>query len=189
MNKQELRKLYREKRLALTDKELLIAQDLLLIQFQKMPLPPLSLIHSYLPLYDKKEPDPVPMLDWLRFSNPGMHVCFSKINQVDFSMEHFIQDDETVFEINTYGIPEPIGGEQVSEEEIELALIPLLAFDAQGNRVGYGKGYYDRFIEKCSPDMIKVGISYFPAADPIDDLGIFDKKLDFCITPDQIYAF
>lgn len=189
MNKYELRKLYKSKRLSLSDKEVLISQDLLLIQFQKLPLPPLSLIHSYLPLYDKNEPDPVPMLDWLRFSNPGLHVCYSTIDQADCSMQHFIQDDDTFFQINAYGIPEPIGGEQVSEKEIDLALIPLLTFDLQGNRVGYGKGYYDRFIEKCRPDMIKIGISYFPATDQIDDLGIFDKKLDFCITPHQIYAF
>ncbi len=189
MNKKDIRKIYRSKRLSLSDKELLINQDLILIQFQKLSLPPLSLVHSFLPLYDMKEPDPIPMVDWLRFANPGMQVCFSKINEIDFSMQLLIQNDETQFQVNQYGIPEPIGGEKVFEEDVDLAIIPLLAFDVEGHRVGYGKGYYDRFIFKCRPDMIKVGISYFQAIDKIDDLGIFDKKLDFCITPQQIYAF
>jgi 5-formyltetrahydrofolate cyclo-ligase len=189
MNKKDLRNIYRTKRLSLSDKELLVNQDLILIQFQKLSLPPLSLVHSFLPLYDTKEPDPIPMLDWLRFVNPGMQVCFSKINESDFSMQILIQDDETLYSVNKYGIPEPIDGEKVTEQDIDMAIIPLLAFDKDGHRVGYGKGYYDRFIEKCSPDMIKVGISYFQPVDKIDDLGIFDKKLDFCITPEQIYAF
>ena len=189
MKKQEARKLFIEKRLLLTEKEVEIKQDLLLIQFQRLPIPFVHLVHSYLPRHEKKEPDPMQMIDWLRFQNPDMHVAFPKIDPTDFSMQHFLQDDNTMYGLNIYGIPEPEEGEQISETEIDLAIIPLLAFDLDGNRVGYGKGYYDRFLEKCRIDMIKIGISYFPPVDNVEDMGMFDKKLDFCITPDRIYAF
>jgi 5-formyltetrahydrofolate cyclo-ligase len=70
-----------------------------------------------------------------------------------------------------------------------MVLIPLLAFDQTGQRVGYGKGYYDRFLANCRPDCIKTGLSFFPAEDKITDTNTFDIAMDFCITPDKIYEF
>ena len=125
----------------------------------------------------------------MRFTTPGLKVTYSAINPSDYSMKHFLQYDEMTFEINKYGIPEPIDGTQIAENEIDIAFIPLLAFDLQGNRVGYGMGYYDRFLSKCRQDLIKIGLSFFPPAESIDDVDFFDKKLDFCITPECVYAF
>ena len=104
-------------------------------------------------------------------------------------MLHFLQDDEMFFEKNQYGIPEPTGGVAVRERDIDIVFIPLLAFDKSGNRVGYGKGYYDRFLSKCRKDVLKIGLSFFPPVDSIEDVDFFDKKLDFCITPERVYAF
>lgn len=189
MLKSAARKLYLEKRKSLSSKEMNTCQDLLLIRFQELDLPYFELIHTYLPLYNHHEPDPVPLVDWLRFRDPGMKVASSKVNAADFTMSHFIHDEETVFELNKYGIPEPKGGVQVSPDQIDAIFIPLLAFDGIGNRVGYGKGYYDRFLSLCRNDALKIGISFFPPADEITDIDFFDKKLDLCITPEQVYAF
>ena len=88
-----------------------------------------------------------------------MQVTYAKIDPNNFSMLHFLQDDEMYFEKNQYGIPEPIGGVTVDEKDIDIVFIPLLAFDELGNRVGYGKGYYDRFLSKCRKDVLKIGLS------------------------------
>jgi 5-formyltetrahydrofolate cyclo-ligase len=189
MKKQEIRKLYHEKRLALSQKEISVFDDLLMIQFQRLPISFVSVIHSYIPAFEKKEPDPLPIIEWLKFKNPEAIVVFPKINAVDFSMNHYVHTDNTLFESNQYGIPEPITGDLVEANQIDLAIIPMLAFDQTGNRVGYGKGYYDRFIAQSSNNMIKIGLSYFPPLSNIEDLGLFDKKLDFCVTPDRFYAF
>ena len=93
------------------------------------------------------------------------------------------------FDMNQYGIPEPVGGKEIMPEELDLVFVPLLGFDLQGNRVGYGKGYYDRFLSKCKDDVIKVGLSFLSPIDCIEDVDFFDKKLDFCITPERVYAF
>jgi 5-formyltetrahydrofolate cyclo-ligase len=78
---------------------------------------------------------------------------------------------------------------EIAVEQIDAILIPLVAFDKEGNRVGYGKGFYDRFLAACRPEALKIGISFFPPVDKIEDLHFFDKKLDLCITPDLVYAF
>ena len=70
-----------------------------------------------------------------------------------------------------------------------MVLVPLLNFDEEGNRVGYGKGYYDRFLAHCRPDCIKVGFSYFEPLDSIDDVHEYDIKLDYGITPGGIFVF
>lgn len=189
MKKSEARKIFSAQRTALTSRDVNIKQDLLLISFQQLVFPDFTLVHTYLPLYDRNEPDPIPLLDFMHFRHPGMQVTYAKIDPSDFSMMHFLQDDEMFFEKNHYGIPEPTGGVLVKETDIDIVFIPLLAFDQLGNRVGYGKGYYDRFLSKCRKDALKIGLSFFPPVDSIEDVDFFDKKLDFCITPERVYAF
>ena len=68
-------------------------------------------------------------------------------------------------------------------------LLPLLAFDSKGNRVGYGKGFYDLFLSKCKPDVVKIGLSFFDTEEIIEDVFLEDIRLDYCITPDTIVKF
>lgn len=189
MTKAEARNIFRQKRAALSQKEVNVLQDLLLISFQQMTLPYAQIVHAYLPMYASNEPDPGPLVDWMRFRDLGLKVAYPKINTQDYSMKHFIQDEKTVFELNQYGIPEPLDGEEVAPSFIDIVFLPLLSFDEKGNRVGYGKGYYDRFIAKCRKNVVSIGLSFFPPVGSIEDIDFFDKKLDFCITPERVYAF
>lgn len=189
MKKAEARILFRQQRSSLTTLQVNVFQDLLLIQFQELALPYFNYVHAYLPIYKNNEPDTDPLLEWLKFSNPGLQIVYPKVSPLDFSMKHYLHEDDMYFDMNQYGIPEPVGGKEIMPEELDLVFVPLLGFDLQGNRVGYGKGYYDRFLSKCKEDVIKVGLSFLSPIDCIEDVDFFDKKLDFCITPERVYAF
>ena len=93
------------------------------------------------------------------------------------------------FANSRWGIPEPIGGRVVEPTEFDVVLIPLLAFDVKGHRVGYGKGFYDRYLAACRADCLKIGISFFDSLAPIEDVEVHDIALDMAICPTQVYDF
>jgi 5-formyltetrahydrofolate cyclo-ligase len=104
-------------------------------------------------------------------------------------MTHYLLTDNTIIKKNNWNIPEPENGLQVNESKLEVIFIPLLAFDVQGNRIGYGKGFYDVFLKKC-PGAIKVGLSFFHAEEELfNDINSKYIALDYCITPNKIYKF
>jgi 5-formyltetrahydrofolate cyclo-ligase len=82
-----------------------------------------------------------------------------------------------------------VDGLEVPISKIDVVFVPLLAFDTKGNRAGYGKGFYDNFLSKCKPEVIKVGLSFFEPEDLIADCDHNDVRLDFCVTPLKIYGF
>ena len=104
-------------------------------------------------------------------------------------MTHFLLTDNTKIKKNEYNIPEPVNGLPVPPEMIDVVFVPLLAYDKQGNRVGYGKGFYDQFLAECKPETIKIGLSFFEAENQIEDVFEADVLLDYCITPTQTYTF
>jgi 5-formyltetrahydrofolate cyclo-ligase len=77
----------------------------------------------------------------------------------------------------------------VPVSKIDVVFVPLLAYDEKGNRVGYGKGFYDAFLSECKPETIKIGLSFFPPELEIKDVTSDDIKLDFCVTTDSVHAF
>ena len=128
-------------------------------------------------------------MEYLKFINPGLRVVIPKTQWDDGTMQHYLYDDNTVLVKNKFDILEPAGGELVLENQVDLVLLPLLAFDEKGYRVGYGKGFYDRFLSHCREDVIKIGLSFFDAEKRIDDTDEFDIPLTYCITPGKIYEF
>ena len=191
MKKEDIRILYKEKRatISLHLKEKM--DDLILIQFQKLSIDIPSLIMTYSPIKKFNEFDPQTITDYCYFKNPGQQLFYPVImaERTPPEIISVIVDDDTVFKINKFGIEEPVDGIDMFPSEIDLVIVPLLGFDKKGNRVGYGMGYYDRFLKICRKDCLKVGFSYFDPLDHIDDINKFDVKLDFGITPDGVYQF
>jgi 5-formyltetrahydrofolate cyclo-ligase len=189
MQKAALRKIYKQKRSLLTAVEKHKLDDLLLIQFQKLGISIPSYIMSYAPFKKYNEFDPTIILDYCYFKNPQQYCLYPVIDTYENKMQAILVEDETVFEQNKWGIAEPIDGVAIPNTEIELVIVPLLCFDTNGNRVGYGKGYYDTFLATCSPNVLKVGFSYFKPVASISDVNAQDIKLDFCITPQENFIF
>lgn len=189
MTKKELRKIFREKRneLSATDRSKL--DDLILIQFQTAELPFLQKLFSYWPIEENNEPNAHLFTDYLDFRNPELLVAYPKTDFIMDEMEAIATDENSDFIKNEYNIYEPEEGNRIDAAELDMVFVPLLAFDKKGYRVGYGKGFYDKFLVNCRKDCMKVGFSYFEPVDEIADKGDFDVPLDLCITPQNVYVF
>lgn len=114
------------------------------------------------------------------------------VSRSDFSscrMVHYLLTDNTKLVVSEYGIPEPVEGIEVPSNKIDVVFVPLLAFDAAGHRVGYGKGFYDRFLSECKPGVIKIGLSFFDAEPETIPFNPTDIALDYCVTPNGVYEF
>ena len=187
MNKKELRKLYREKRSELQPNEKDKLEDLLLIRFQKLNIEIPAIIMTYAPF--ENEYDPELITDYCYFKNPAQQLCYPVVDTFNNTMNAMLVDENTDFSYSKFGVAEPVGGSLILPSEIDMLIVPLLAFDQKGYRVGYGKGYYDMFLKECRKDAIKIGFSFFEAETAIDDINIYDVKLDHCITTLNIYNF
>lgn len=175
--------------MSLSATERLKLDDLLLIQLQRIPLADIQVLMTFWPLESQAEMNTHLYTRYLEHAMPGLQVAFPIVDFASNEMYAVLVNDETDFVENKFGIPEPKNGEEIQPDEIDLVFVPLLAFDNQGYRVGYGKGYYDRFLKKCRQDVMTVGFSYFEAVDKIDDTHQFDVPLNYCITPQKIYEF
>ncbi|MCP4978217.1 MAG: 5-formyltetrahydrofolate cyclo-ligase [Maribacter sp.] len=151
----------------------------------ELPIWDFDYYHLYSPIPDKKEIDTTFLLSILQ--GKDKHVIFPKMEGDE--LIHFLLTDNTIFKTNKWNVPEPVDGISVEPNKIDVVFVPLLAFDRQGNRVGYGKGFYDRFLKQCRSESIKIGLSFFDAEEEITDVFENDIPLDYCITPNKIYKF
>ena len=187
MDKATARKLYREKRLALTEAEKDKMEDLILIQFQAFnPVIP-DHVMTFAPMEEKKEYDPYLVMEYCRFKNPAVQFYFP-LTKGDEMVACAVTDDQA-FVKNEWGILEPLDAQAVPPTIPEMILVPLLAMDKRGHRVGFGKGYYDKFLAICSPDALTVGFTFFEPEECISGIGKHDIALKACITPDAFFTF
>ncbi|UII33510.1 5-formyltetrahydrofolate cyclo-ligase [Fulvivirga ulvae] len=144
-------------------------------------------MHIFLSMTDKYEVDTFTIIRIVRELNPDIKIAICKTLPKG-ELSHYILNDRTRIEKNKWGIPEPVEGEAADIEEIDLVLVPLISFDKLGHRIGYGKGFYDRFLKKV-PHAKKVGLALTPPLDTIEYSDEMDVKLDACVSPFEIYEF
>jgi len=186
-NKKELRLHYKNLRKEfsfdeLEEKSLAVANNLI-----KLPVWDKTYYHVFLPIEEQKEVNTEYVLHLL--SGKDKEIVVSKSDFDTRGMTHFLLTDNTKIKKNEYDIPEPVNGLPVPSATIDVVFVPLLAFDLSGNRVGYGKGFYDKFLAECKPETIKIGLSFFEAENQIEDVFESDVKLDYCVTPEKVYSF
>jgi 5-formyltetrahydrofolate cyclo-ligase len=187
MEKMKLRKKYKELRKNLSkevidEKSFNIANKSL-----ELDIWDYQYYHLFLPIVKQKEVDTSYILNILQ--GKDKHILVSKSDFETNTMKHYLLTDATRFVVNQYGIPEPEDGIEIDAEKIDVVFIPLLAYDVKGNRIGYGKGFYDRFLSECKKEVIKVGLSFF---DPeVEDICINDTDvpLNYGISDTHTYTF
>lgn len=191
MNKALLRKIYQDKRQELSQQEIDRLSEMVCRHFfEEISLQAVRHLHIFLPIARHKELNTWPIIRQLQQQYPAIGIVVSSTNWQERRMEHFLLGESTLLEENKWGIPEPIGAAACPVEHIDLVLLPLLAFDQQGHRLGYGAGFYDRFLAECAPDTRKVGLSLFPPLpEPISDVNPYDIPLDACLTPQGKVVF
>lgn len=189
MNKNKVRNNFLRLRLALSDFEYkAFNENLCAVFFSSIDLSAVSIIHIFLPIASKKEPDTWQIIDRLQKDFNHIRISIPKMTGEN-TLANFFFESRRQIKNNSWGIPEPQFGEITLPEEIDLVMVPLLAFDQKGNRVGYGKGYYDILLKQCRPDCKKIGLSFFDPIDEISDINAYDVKLSQCITPKKLYTF
>ena len=191
MIKSQLRKYYLSKRKAISAEEIVIkSQQITDLFFQNFDLLKVENIHIFLPIIKHNEINTWLIIRRLQQKYPKMAILIPKIIPENFEIENFLFDEKKLI-VNPWGILEPSGEnqEKIEPEKINLVIIPLLIFDKNGNRVGYGKGFYDRFLQQCNPKTLKIGVCLEEPIEMIEDVNEFDIKMDFCITPIKIYKF
>jgi 5-formyltetrahydrofolate cyclo-ligase len=187
MLKKALRTNYKALRNELTEieieeKSLAIANEIL-----KLPIWEKTYFHLFLSITEHKEVNTEFILHLL--AGKDKEIVISKSDFETREMTHFLLTDNTRIKKNEYNIPEPVDGLEVPATKIDVVFVPLLAFDKKGNRVGYGKGFYDKFLSHCKPEAIKIGLSFFEPEELISDVFESDVLLDYCVTPIGVFEF
>ena len=150
-------------------------------------------LHVFLPLLAKHEPDTWPIIRQAWGGESELYLAAPVVQTDGFSLKHYELTPKTPLLLNRWGIPEPAAtpATEVAPAQLDAVLVPLLACDQRGHRVGYGGGFYDRFLAQCRPDAQLIGLSILedePVAEIADVLPT-DVPLHACLTPNRVWNF
>lgn len=182
------RKLYKEKRKGFSEIELQeLSNQICEVAFNfLLEQPRIQAIHIFLPIKAQREVDTIPLLEklWGR----GVKTYTSMVDVSSDDLLTITLEPNSQFVLDKWGIPLPIEFEEVEKPVLDLIFVPLLAYDEKGMRLGFGRGYYDRFFKSLPNNPMKVGLSFF---DPEEILPSeeHDIPLDFCTTPAKVLTF
>ena len=185
MNKSKLRILYKQKRAQLTEVEIEQISLQILEHLKTMKIWENSVFHVFVPIAKNHEINTFHLIDYLFTQQKS--VVVPKVE--GFEMLNCKISPDVNWTTGKFGVPEPLEFEFIDYERIDVVIIPMLICDKKGNRVGYGGGYYDRFLEKLHPDTLKIGLNFFSPISEIEDVEIFDVPLDYCVSGEEILSF
>ena len=178
MDKFEARKKYRSLRDKLSEDDLLDSSVKIANNCLNLDIWEYHNYHVFLSIEKNKEIDTNPIINII--NGRQKQVIISKSNFKDYSLTNYILDDDVILELNKYGIPEPKNGKKIKNNLIDVVFVPLLSYDKKGSRVGYGKGFYDRFLSNLSIKTIKIGLSLYEPENYIEGIDENDIKIDYC---------
>lgn len=186
--KKNLRKKYKELRASLTDDardqySLEIANKLLSLDIWDH-----NYYHIFLSINRLKEINTDYILSIL--SGKDKHILVPKTDFDSGTMKNILLLDNTRITLSAFGIPEPDEDAiEIAFAKVDVVFVPLMAYDTLGNRVGYGKGFYDKMLSECRSDVITIGLSFFPPEETKIPTNSTDVSLKYCVTPKKIFKF
>ena len=180
MTKKELRSIGKELRNGLTDAQRLDYDA----QIREQLSPILSgaqHVAIFLPIHKLKEIDLTPLL-----SNGSIHWYAPKSFFDDRRLEFVEIREDDFFPESEYGIPEPQSSDFIDPLILDIVILPMLISDESGYRIGYGKGFYDKFLKRCSAECKRIGVNYFTPVEKIEDVDLHDEPIHFCVCPERL---
>ena len=189
-NKKEWRAHYMHLRHALTIEEKSQRSKLIMEHYFKLfQTERPKVVHLFLSMPAKGEVDTRFILQKINEEYPQVKTVTSVIAEDQFSLLTIEVRKDTPLALNSWGIPEPIQRVVFPEQEIQEVLTPLLAVDERGYRLGYGKGFYDRFFESCSSSVVRTGLNFFTEQKENLPQDEWDVKLHRLISPEGVSNF
>jgi 5-formyltetrahydrofolate cyclo-ligase len=150
----------------------------------------IGFFHCFQSMPHRHEVDSHDFIDFVRSRHPQVHVVVPVIDPVNKVLRHAYVHDDVEMRQNRWGIKEPyMPVDFVHPVQIDMVIVPLLGFDDRGHRLGYGAGYYDRFLALTRPACIKIGICFETGHVPTLPNEPHDIPLDFVVTEQTIIRF
>ncbi|PZU89431.1 MAG: 5-formyltetrahydrofolate cyclo-ligase [Chryseobacterium sp.] len=185
LTKRELRAIYRAKRMVLSQDEVDFLSEKIFKKFiLQFNIAENQKVNIFLPIKKYNEINTRIFIDY--FFDNKIRVFVPKIRSEKMISVEIFPDSE--FKTNSWGIKEPVSNYD-SNVELDYVLTPLLYCDRFGNRVGYGKGFYDSFFSGNYKIHNKVGLNFFSPKEDISDIFDKDVALDGLITPYEYLDF
>lgn len=161
--------------------------------FRHFPVAEWRWLHLFLPLAARHEPDTGPIMRRVWAEGLPLRLAVPVVQPDGRSLQHYELTPTTALHANRWGIPEPtaLAGPAVAPAAFDAVLVPLLAVDETGHRVGYGGGFYDRFLAQCRPGTVLIGLNVLDEAPgtPLADVLATDVRLHACLTPGGAWWF
>lgn len=185
MTKSELRTIYKSKRKQLSSDEVNEISLLISENLKSMPIWGNSNFHIFIPILNQNEINTLIIIDYL--FQLEKQVIVPKVE--GDKMLSCLIDKNTEFELGNFNVPEPKFFQLFEPKNIDVIFMPMMICDQKGNRIGYGGGFYDRFLKECKKDIIKIGLNFFQPISKIDEVFDTDIPLNYCVTADEIVSF
>ncbi|MEX0770760.1 MAG: 5-formyltetrahydrofolate cyclo-ligase [Balneolaceae bacterium] len=182
--KKQIRSQYLQRRASFSEQQVTMKSRAVLEHLKSFePIGRVVFIHCYLSIADRGEIDTFDVIGWLLTENKKVAVPKSDFKTKN--MQHYLISNLESLTKNHLGIPEPAGGVEISDDQLDLIIVPMVAADSNKNRLGYGEGFYDRFLARTN--AVKIGLVYENCLmeDPLP-VEEFDISMDYLVTEKRI---
>ena len=153
MEKSEIRRSIRKLRMMLSDSE---KEEAAAEVFARIENSAAFMMAEHILMYHSL-PDELPTLSFLRKWNTRKKFYLPRVNGVNLDLLPYVESE---LRKGAFDIEEPSGADTVDVDDIDLMIIPAVAFDRKGNRLGRGKGFYDRLLADSRATKIGVGYEF-----------------------------